>query len=75
MPPRKREVCGKMVLYEQEMEYLSSVLPGVYVPGGANGAKLQLTASLPAKGNPNGNVALRFGTARSERDLLSGRRS
>lgn len=61
-----------MVLYEQEMEYLSS---GVYVPGGANGAKLQLTASLPAKGNLNGNAALRYGTARSERDLLSGRRS
>lgn len=48
-----------MVLYEREMEYLSPVLPGVLVPGGANGAKLQLTANLPAKGNLNGKVGHR----------------
>lgn len=35
-PRRKQEICGKMVLRKQEVDYLGPVLPDVYIPSGCN---------------------------------------
>lgn len=62
--------CGKMVLRKQE--YLGSVLPDVYIPGGCNRVTPQLTANLPANAdlNPERHDCLvRSRSIGGERDL------